>query len=244
MSNEKNYRKENAAKLLYQLARNRELRRRWEAEFDALPKTVLRSWQAQRLQTTHADLVRNPRYRPAVEYFLRELYGDKDFTRRDQDIERAYPIIVRTMPSGALHTVIMAVELNALSLELDAALLHVLIDAFGFKDTLSEAVYVQAYRQCDNQPQRQRQIELVGILGRDLEWIVAKPLVYTALRMAKGPAHLAGFGELQQFIEAGFMAFRHMGDAKEFLETVIRRETAILDRIYGTHPRPLDLDTP
>ncbi|MEZ5584968.1 MAG: hypothetical protein R3F37_21340 [Candidatus Competibacteraceae bacterium] len=45
---------------------------------------------------------------------------------------------------------------------------------------------------------------------------MAKPLIYTALRLAKGLAHLAGFGELQQFIEAGFNAFRHVGKANTF----------------------------
>ncbi|MCP5459163.1 MAG: hypothetical protein H6971_06005 [Gammaproteobacteria bacterium] len=241
MSNEKNYRKESAAKLLYQLARIRELHHRWDTEFADPPKTGLRRYQSQRLLATHADLVESPRYRPAVEFFSKELYGDRDFTRRDQDIERAYPIIVRTMPGNALQAVIMAVELNALSQELDAGLLRVLIGEFGFRETLDDALYVQAYRHCDNQLQRRRQIELISILGRNLEWIVAKPLVYTALRMARGPAHLAGFGELQQFIEAGFAAFRHMGKAKEFLATVIHRETTILDRIYTHHPRPFDL---
>jgi hypothetical protein len=241
MSTEKQYRKDHAARLLYQLARNQELQRRWETEFDQASQWVLRNWQTTRLKGTHADLLQNARYRPAVEFFLHELYGDRDFSRRDHDIERAYPIIVRTMPTGALHTVNMAIELNVLSHELDADLLRVLLDEFALKDRLSEEAYVHAFRQCDNYTQRLRQIELIGILGRDLELIVAKPFIYTALRLAKGPAHLAGFGELQHFIESGFNAFRHMGKADLFLESIIQREIRILDRIYSQHPHPFDL---
>ena len=56
------------------------------------------------------------------------------------------------------------------------------------------------------------------------------------------PARLAGFGELQDFLERGFRAFRHMEDASEFLDTIERRETQILDRIYARHPHPFDLE--
>ncbi|MEZ5584967.1 MAG: hypothetical protein R3F37_21335 [Candidatus Competibacteraceae bacterium] len=67
--------------------------------------------------------------------FLNELYGNWDFSRRDHDIERAYPIIVRTMPTGALHTVVMAIELNVLSHELDADLLRVLTTTLRSRTT-------------------------------------------------------------------------------------------------------------
>ena len=241
MTPEKQLRKDQAANLRFQLERNQQLQRRCEREFDQASQWLLRNWQTSRLRQTHADLLQNPRYRPAVEFFLQELYGARDFSRRDHDIERAYPIIVRTMPAGALHSVVMAIELNVLSHELDADLLRVLIDEFAIRDQISEEVYAHAYRQCDNYTLRLRQIELISILGRDLERIVAKPFIYTALRLAKGPAHLAGFGELQQFIETGFHAFRHMGKAYQFLDTITQREMQILNRIYNQHPHPMDL---
>ncbi|MEE4376609.1 MAG: hypothetical protein V2J55_03740 [Candidatus Competibacteraceae bacterium] len=241
MSKEKQPRKDHAENLRFQLERNQQLQRRWESEFDQASQWLLRNWQTARLRQTHADLLQNPRYCPAVEFFLHELYGDRDFSRRDHDIERAYPIIVRTMPAGALHSVVMAIELNVLSHELDADLLRVLIDEFAITDQISEDTYLRAYRHCDNYEQRLRQINLIGILGQDLELIVAKPLIYTALRVAKGPAHLAGFGQLQQFIETGFNAFRKMGKADTFLEAITQRELKILERIYNQHPHPLDL---
>jgi hypothetical protein len=38
------------------------------------------------------------------------------------------------------------------------------------------------------------------------------------LKLMRGPAHLAGLGELHEFLERGFNAFRGMGSASEFLD--------------------------
>ena len=47
---------------------------------------------------------------------------------------------------------------------------------------------------------------------------------------------------VQEFLERGFHAFRHMEDPTEFLDTIDSRETRILDRVYAQHPNPFDLD--
>ena len=40
----------------------------------------------------------------------------------------------------------------------------------------------------------------------------------------RGPAHLAGLGDLHAFLEHGFDAFRRMGDASIFLDYIETRE--------------------
>ena len=67
-------------------------------------------------------------------------------------------------------------------------------------------------------------------------------MVYSLLRGMRRPARLAAFGELQDFLERGLGAFRHMQDPREFLDTIERRETRILQQIYARHPHPFDLD--
>ena len=229
---------QSGALLLYQLKRLEQIRLE-QGDHGLTPAMrLLKRWQSERLARTHAELLAKPRYRLAGDYFLSDIYGDKDFSRRDHDLERAYPIIVRTMPTGVLHTVAMAVELNALSWELDTELLRVLQEEFGFTDSLDEETYASAYRECDNYDRRCHQIELIQILGHDLSKAVRNPFIYAALLLARGPAYLAGFGALHDFIESGFRAFRHMGDPSEFLETITGRERQILDRIYGAHPQP------
>lgn len=202
---------------------------------------VLRRWQAQRLARTYADLLASERYRPAAEFFLSDLYGEKDFTKRDQNVESMYPSMVKMLPDAALHTIALAVELHVLSAELDRALCEVLTGELGITDRISESQYVEAFRRCANLRQRQRQVILMRRVGEDLDAVVGKPLIYQMLKLARKPAQLAGFGELHDFLERGFHAFRHMGGAGQFLETIATREIRIMDRIFEGHPRPFSL---
>lgn len=201
---------------------------------------VLRRWQSQRLARTYADLLASERYRPAAEFFLSDLYGEKDFTRRDENIERMYPAMVKMLPDAALHTIALAVELHVLSAELDQALCEVLTGELGVRDRVSESQYVEAFRRCANLRQRRRQVDLMRRVGEDLDYVVQKPLVQQVLRLARKPAQVAGFGELHDFLDRGFNAFRHMRGAEEFLETIVAREIRIMDRIFEGHPRPFE----
>jgi hypothetical protein len=204
---------------------------------------ILRRWQAARLARTHTDLLLDPHYRPAAEFFLDELYGDRDFSQREQDLARVVPMMTHILPAAVLRTAGMALELNALSHELDAQLTRLLIEEFGLRTTLNEVAYVAAYRRCACYDLRRHQIDLTEQLGRDLQIIVTKRFIHTALKLARTPARLAGLEELHRFLEAGFHAFRHMGaDAGTFLTTIIGRERAILERISAGHPRPLELE--
>ncbi|HEX9180433.1 MAG TPA: hypothetical protein VF859_08575 [Burkholderiales bacterium] len=199
---------------------------------------VLRRWQAQRLARTYADLLASARYRPAAEFFLTDLYGEKDFSRRDENVERMYPAMVKMLPDPALHTIALAVELHVLSAELDRALCEVLTGELGIKERITESQYAEGFRRCANLNQRQRQVELMRRVGEDLDAVVRKPMIQQILRIARKPAEIAGFGELHDFLERGFTAFHHMGGAEEFLETIVTREVRIMDRIFEGHPRP------
>lgn len=230
----------NAARLLEQLQRNQAFR---SSETGGLERelSLLRRWQSARLARTYADLRQNARYRLAAEFFLHELYGDGDLGQREQDLARIVPMMTHILPGNVLYTTALALELNALSRELDARLTRILVAEFDFRDSLDEATYVAAYRQCARYQQRSDQIELVEQLGRDLQSIVPRRFIHTALKLAKTPARLAGLVELHRFLSAGFEAFRCMGaDAETFITTITRRERAILERIRSGQPQPLE----
>ena len=78
---------------------------------------------------TYADLAADPRYAGAIEFFQNDLYGGGDFAQRDADLVRVVPVMMRVLPEPVIVTVARAVELNALSQELDRALLVDLPDA-------------------------------------------------------------------------------------------------------------------
>ena len=79
----------------------------------------LKAWQSRRLRETYADLESQARYGAATAFFLDDLYGPKDFSGRDQAMLRIVPVMSRTLPSSAVETAALAIELEALSEALD-----------------------------------------------------------------------------------------------------------------------------
>jgi hypothetical protein len=49
---------------------------------------AVKHYQHERFQHTYADLLAQPRYAKATRFFLEELYGPVDFTRRDTQFKR------------------------------------------------------------------------------------------------------------------------------------------------------------
>ncbi|HQU48577.1 MAG TPA: hypothetical protein PLM09_05495 [Casimicrobiaceae bacterium] len=190
----------------------------------------LASWQSRRLASTYADLARDARYADAIAFFQDDLYGGKDFRRRDADLGRIVPAMSRLLPDAVVRTVARAMELNALSHELDVKLLDHLPRADA---RFSVEEYCRAFRRTGCGPDRRRQIALIGEVGAALDRYVHRPMLSKALVLMRRPAKLAGLEELQSFLERGFGAFRRMGGADAFLATIATRETAILEAIFG-----------
>jgi hypothetical protein len=213
---------------LARVSRLHEVRRADPALADALAR--IGEWQARRLRNTYADLAVDPRYMAAIAFFQNDLYGGADFSRRDADLVRVVPAMVRLLPETVIETVARAVELNALSHELDMALLARLPRADG---VFNVAEYCTAYRAAGAYPRRDRQRELIGIVGTGLDRYVRTPMLGAALTMTRRPARLAGLAALQDFLERGFTAFQRMNGAGEFLNTVDVRETRIHDAIVS-----------
>ncbi|MCM2326628.1 MAG: hypothetical protein NDI88_01945 [Lysobacter sp.] len=215
------------------LERLREMRGR-EAHGHTPPRLAeVKAWQAARLERTYADLSADPRYGRPTAFFLDDLYGAKDFSGRDKAMLRIYPVMVRTLPDMAVETAALAIEVDALSEELDRR-----VAACLDPGPISEASYAKAYREAGTRAERERQIGLIDEVGRRLDRLVAKPFIFTTLKLMRRPAKLAGLEDLQTFLEHGFEAFRHMGGADEFLATIGGRETRILSRLFSGHPSP------
>jgi hypothetical protein len=202
-------------------------------------------WQARRMRMTYADLAQSPAHAAAVAFFQTDLYSGADFSRRDADLERVAPLMTMMMPQRVVATVATAMELNALSQELDRLLLARLPRADGH---FSVGDYCRAYRRAGNLPARRRQIAMIIEVGIALDEFVGKPMIRGALRMMRRPARMAGLGVLQDFLERGFSAFHRMNGAKEFLATIEARESAILEAIErGSNqafPDPLGTPAP
>jgi hypothetical protein len=186
----------------------------------------VQAWQTARLARTYADQREQYARREAVAFFLNDVYGPRDFALRDRQFQRALRPLKAMLPADALTGLSEAVQMQALSLDLDLAMARTLVDP----TELTDDGYAAAYRSVGRIDDRRRQIRLVGAIGVRLVSLVRHPGVELALRLAARPARMAGFGDLQTFLEHGFAAFQRMGNAAgDFIATIERRETEFMD---------------
>ena len=195
----------------------------------------LARWQSARLGQTYEDLARDPRYADAIAFFRADLYGGADFAQRDADLARAAPTMARLLPERLLRAVARAIELNALSQELDRRLLA-LLPARDAPFTVAQ--YCGAYRAMGDRSGRERQLWLVGEFGAALDVHVHNRLIHAALVTMRHPARAAGLAALQSFLERGFAAFRKMRGAATFLATIDQRERALMNAIFAGDTAP------
>ena len=233
-------RKPGADLLRAMLARNHELAKNTRRpEFPLTQFETLQSWQLERLTVTFSDLYELEGYRQAVEFFVSDLYGGLDFRERDQEMSRVMPIMIRFLPDKALVALAEAFELQAISLEYDFTMAAYM--AQQNIDQLDMESYGDVYRACSDRAGRERQIQLFPKIGRDLNKLVRKSIVNYLLRMLRGPAHAAGFGKLQEFLETGLASFRALEDADYFVETIYRREWRAMEKLFAEDPDPFRL---
>lgn len=209
------------------------------SHFGAADRLAVRTWQQKRLGTTHAELLKSPKYGPAAKFFLTELYSAADLTQRDADIERVIKILVKFLPDKALRALAAALEMDALSERMDG-LMATQLRAMQMSPKpllINRESYGAAYRAMGAFDLRLRQIELTQEIGLALDKLSRLPLLRRLLRMMSRPAQIGGVGGLHAFLERGYDAFGHMGDAKEFI-------SAIVDAERAEHVRLAQLDQP
>jgi len=205
---------------------------------DALHK--LRLWQLERLRLCYKDLERVPRYRLATLFFVNELYAPKDRTVRYRSLRRILPMMNRVLPDRALEALSIALELQALSDELDVGLAQTLLDQGVDVAALTQAQYAQGYRLSERLADRHYQLKLLKLCGEELDRVVRLPLVIFALGIARQPAKLAGLTDLHEFLESGCKSFAAMRGADDFLRIITDREREALARIEEGSTEPFE----
>lgn len=189
---------------------------------------ALKSYQSQRFSRSYADLLQHPRYSAATRFFLEELYGPQEFGARDAQFARVVPALVRMFPEELIGTVSALAALHALSESLDSAMAsHLPSPQVGATD------YVRAWQAVGRPDERQRQVELTMRIGQALDRYTRNPILRASLRMMRKPALVAGLGDLQKFLESGFDTFSAMKGASEFLDTIERREQALISALFS-----------
>jgi hypothetical protein len=213
--------------LLRVVAEQRDIRARDPALAERVQ--AVKRYQHARFGETYADLLGSPRYANAARFFLEELYGPVDFSRRDAQFARVVPGLVRIFPAELVQTVTTLGELHALSETLDTAMGRVV----GPARPIDLPTYAAAWRAVGRPADRDRQILYIRDIGRAMDRYTRNPLLRRMLHLMRGPARLAGLPQLQAFLESGFDTFGEMGGADEFLDTVVARERALAARLFA-----------
>ena len=193
--------------------------------------TTLKAYQQRRFARTYADILASARYGAAARFFLNELYGPGDFTRRDAQFSRVVPALVRLFPKAVIQTVAHLSALHALTESLDTAMA-----AHPTVADWTPALYVRAWQQTGRAADREAQIALTISVAAELDTLTRKPLLRKTLHLMRRPARAAGLAELQGFLETGFDTFAAMGGAEDFIGLVATRERSFAAALFATDP--------
>jgi hypothetical protein len=194
---------------------------------------AVRVSRAARMRNTYADLRAVARYRAATDFLIDDLFGAGNLGARVHQLKAAEAAMLKTMPTALLRMLVEAIHLTTMIVETDITLSGHLRAQGVVAGDLSDVMLAEACLQSIGLDRYKLQIKSVQVLGNEIDAVINKPLVGTALRMCRKPAHLMGLGELQDFLERGFGAFKKMHGAGEFLATFDEREKAIYERIYS-----------
>ena len=194
------------------------------------------NWQLEYLLPFFADLYEQPGYAEAINFTMHDLAG-VGISSRDRDLERAAPAIIRLLPLGALKTIASAAEMNARVLKSNIAICRALLVHDELPDLITEGNYFIA---CRNASSLEELVELVHLttgLGRTLQSLIHIPMIGMTLRAMRAPAHAAGFGALQDFLERGYSTFNLIPDIDHFLSEIEIRMVEVFTQI---HTAPLE----
>jgi hypothetical protein len=193
-------------------------------------------WQMTYLLTFFTDLHERPGYGEAIDFTISDLAG-VGISDRDRDLERAAPAITRMLPRKALETVAAAAKLNSRVLEVNLGIFRRLRVDGELPARIGVRAYCVACREASTLGECVGLVHLATGLGRTLKTLVKVPLLGAMLHAMRAPAHAAGFGALQEFLESGYTNFREIPDIDHFLSEIETRMTEVFETIYT---RPLD----
>ena len=189
--------------------------------------------QARRFKGTYADLLQTVQYGPAAQFFLDELYSNKDYSERDAQFSRIAGALERIFPEAVVHTAVALAQLHVLTEELDVSMAE---HWLAHPNDTEVVHYINAWQTVGRRSDREQQLATTLEVGAELDRLTRKPGLRTMLRLMRRPADLAGLGALQRFLESGFDTFATMGKqtgaVSHFLSLVEIRESTLMRRLF------------
>ena len=190
------------------------------------------AWQVQYMSPFYEDHRSGQGHAAAVDFFISDLTGI-NISRRDQDLAKVVPVMTRMLPDRALQALADAMTLNARVLEINLSICQELFRDRELDNEISERDYCLACRRASSLEECLELVSLTRLVGEDLQRIIKIPILGVILRAMRSPARLAGFGEMQDFLETGYRTFSAVDDVNRFLDDMSIRTTEIFTSVYN-----------
>lgn len=187
-------------------------------------------WQVAYLLPFFSEFEAQPDTAAAVEFIVSDLMGS-GVAARDADVARVIPIMVRLLPDHALEALASAMQLNARTLEINLANCSKLSEESDISEGISEREFCAAFRSSTTLAECLGLIDLTIELGHTLKRLVRNRMLRMTLGAMHYPAHAAGFGAMQDFLEKGYTTFHAIDDVDYFLAQFAERITEVFTRL-------------
>lgn len=200
----------------------------------------IKTFQCNRFASTYNDLLTQPAFAPACNFFLEKIYSPKDFEQRDAEFAKIAGALERLFPQSIVKIAVTLADLHALTEQLDIRMAQTTLATQGGDRTgqLTEVLYREIWQKVGSRDDRIQQLTKVMLLGTDLEKVVRLPGIRLTLRTMRGPAKSAKLSQLQAFLETGFETFAALAKVRHgvegFLAAVHQRESHWIQKMY--HP--------
>jgi len=185
------------------------------------------------------DLRDRPGYDRAIDFVVTDLTGT-GIADRDRDLEKVAPIMSRTLPTGALSALKLAMELNARVLDMNLGIAKSLQASLRESRPISERDYCRASRSVTGFDDCRELIDMTHRAGHALDEFAHLPMIRTLSRSMRLPARVWGFTDLQAFLEKGLDTFLAVDDVPAFLDVMDERMTVIFRRVFEAPLEELD----
>ncbi len=183
-------------------------------------------WQINYQLEFYADFLDEPDKADAIEFIVSDLNGT-DISTRDAHMARIVPVMVRLLPDRGTAALASAMKLNARVLQFNLQTCRQLAAHAEWDTGISERDYCTAFRNSMTFDQCLRLIDLTIELGQSLKRLVRHPVIGMTMRAMHYPAHAAGFGVMQDFLEKGYTTFHAIDDIDDFLDRFAERMTDV-----------------
>lgn len=194
-------------------------------------KRKLQEFQQTRLLQTYEDLRSNPEYKQIGAFFFEELYAPEDFSFRDKSIKTLRKVLSGVVYKGMVSAVGMVIELHELSDRLDNRMVEKMIqNQIGENLTMDQ--YKMVYRLLDNYDERVYQIKLSIDVNRAFHRLSKKWIVGVSLKTVRAASHMLGVGDIMDFVNRGYEAFRQIDNIDEFVNIIEKRELEWHDKVW------------